>query len=96
MFKFLIRTFTEGRYKAHWGSVYKVQGEGVSKVQAFENFSKRGGHKVQLNLLIIILGKIGKNSHFGKGGIYKVQGFENFSEIGCLLGTTIYFLDKLL
>ena len=33
MFKFLIRTFTEGRYKAQGGSIYKVRGEGVYKVQ---------------------------------------------------------------
>ena len=42
MFKFLIRTFTEGRYKVQGWSIYKVRGEGVYKVQSFENFSEKG------------------------------------------------------
>ena len=42
MFKFFIRTFTEGRYKAQGGSVYKVQGEGVYKVHGYDNFSEKG------------------------------------------------------
>ena len=50
MFKFLIRTFTEGRYKVQGWSIYKVRGEGVYKVQGegvykvhgYDNFSEKG------------------------------------------------------
>ena len=48
---FLIKKKVQGwgRYKVREGGVYKVQREGVYKVQGSENFSEKGGYKVQPN-----------------------------------------------